>query len=1289
LYVTPEIKRFRGLHLQRNSFEVPDGALEEAENCVLYSDQIIEKCRGYYKFFDNNTPPATVKGLCNFQETLVSSNTDGLYYYQEQGEEPNKTGVSTPIPNDPAVIYDVSGVESRFAQANGNLYTTTDNGVVKLSNINSVVLQSGVPQGLDITAYYKVGSASSLLQPESSPNPDVSTNPLTDFNTFQVSYRVVFGYKDLNSNLLLSAPSSPVTINNPVVSAAVANPAGTIARITSTAHGLVVGMNIYVFYGRTTEPGGTGCVYFNSITREYPVIAVTANTFDIDLGVPYPSDPGPPVAPMAFLNYCYAASPEVEFSIPTECDENILQPTFSVNWIYKVYRTLPQVSGQFLGEFISVGEGVIPIPQPSPRILFYTDDKLTTGGEYLYTNSNSGEGELQANYRPPLPQDLDFFQGSMFYANYQTRRLLNFSVVSGPNMTIGVPNNVYSFYDIDVDDQRRRFLAVTGIGNHTTLATCSDDGAGNLLITSPAHGFVSYGLISVYISDAYGNGDVITSETYYVTYVSADTFLLSATIADKVAGVPVYIPYKTESSLYVQAIQFPRGNFTLCNWSRDAGGDVTVTLSDNNLFDGMWVYISNSTGAIPIVAGLYQVIVAPGFPNEFYFNDGLGADTGTCTVSDEPYCFAAKGADALGRTQTAQNLVKALNRDPDDFVYAQYLSLTDDLGDMLIQTKGFDDIIRIYASDARIADGIYPQIPFVSVSNVAASEAALLVTVVSPLHNLRDHQNVFVYGATQIGGAATTGVDGLWSITVVDVNTFTFTIPAPPGGGTLQQLSYSYTRDTDYIESINDDAPNGLLISKNGEPEAVPLVNFVYVGDKSPIRRIHALSNALIILKDDGVYRLTGDNVANFSINLLDSTVRIIATDSSAVLNNQVLLLSNQGVAMTTETSVEIISRPIDDVIQSILTKPEVQSVTHAFSNEVDRLYLISTTTPDYVQQIPDKPSVMYVYNTMTDSWTSWEWLFTHGTIGPSNKVYLLDSETGNIKKERKNNKRTDYMGQNYNLQVLSIDDSSVYATCKIVDIVPESGDCIVKQSVVNIIDEVIQIDATTYVLVFFDPSNLVGGQTEVGYSRTTNVVDVLAPDHGLQPGDFIYVYYATGGNPPALSSYQVTFADANSFTFTSVGLDDSGLLSYSEYVTAYEGYTLRAKFSPFHAGMVGRSKQFCQFQCHFRSPDCTAAMVTFSGDTYPTSLPVYWERILTTPGWGLFPWGLVPWGQPIDDNLPVGTQPASILRTYVPATSARGTFIQPTIENKVAGDRVSIQSLSYDVRAYGSRPSK
>jgi len=1279
MYVTPEIKKFRGLHLQRNSFEVPDGALEEAENCVIYSEDIIQKCRGYYQFFDNNVPtPRVVEGLFNFQETLISSNTDGMFYYTEIGDYPSETGDIHPVAQDPAVDYTVLNVDARFSKANGNLYTTTDNGIVKLSNVNSVLIQAGCPQGLDLAVYYRVGFTSSLLQPR-----DIVSSPVdaTNPNTYvsqQISYRVLFGYKDLNSNVILGAPSSPVTINNPVLSVTWTGAGNTIT-VTSNSHGLTSGMSIYVFYGRQNATAGP---YYRTMTGTWVVTSITTNTFTFDLAGAVPAAAG-------FLNYCYAAPPTVEFTLPTECDENIAVPNNSINWFYRVYRTNPQPSGIFLDDFVVVGEGIVPIPQPNPRILFFTDQNVATGGIFLYTNSNSGEGEQNSNDRPPLATDLAWFQGYMFYANYKTRRLLNLSVVNPLKISTGALRGCYSYFDLYDDSRRRRFLAVTGIGNHTTLATTPGASAADLVINSPAHGFVNYGLISVYISEAYGPGDVLLDGVYYVTYVDADNFKISTSIANKI--IPTFVKKKTETSLYFQAIQFPRGNFTRCNWTRTSNV-VTVTLNDNNLYDDMWVYISASTGAPAITTGLYQVSVAPGFPNLFTFNQTGANSSGTCTVNDEPYCFASRDVDALSIARTSQDMVKAFNRDPDDYVYAKYLTLTEDLGDMLLQTKSFDDVVRLYASDALIAQGVYPQIPFQTVLNATASNVGTLVTVVRASHGLKDHQNIYFFNATKTGGPVTTNVDGMYSINYIDANTFTFTTSAPAAGGTLNLLSYSYTDDTDYIESVNDDSPNGLLISKEGEPEAVPLTNFELVGNKSDIRRIHALSNSLIILKDDGVYRLTGDNTSNFSTNLLDSTIRIIAYDSSTVLNNQVFLLSNQGVAMTTETSVEIISRQIDDVIQSLLTRSDIDLVTHGFSNEVDRLYLLSTVTPS-TPIVPGPgiaiPDVLYAYNTMTDSWTTWEWVFKHGTIGPQEKVFIIDSVTGDIKKERKNNKKTDYCGQNHNIDIVTLDETKVYATVKSFLYAPKSGDVVFRNSVLNVISESIQIDATTFVLVFFDPSNLDGGQEDDSWTRNFGVVDVLAPAHGLSTGDTIYVSSATGINPPAVGRYLITVTGTNSFTFLSALPDDSGTLSYYQDLQIFEGYKLTAKFSPFHAGMVGRSKQFCQFQCHFRSPDCTEATLTFAGDTYPTSKAIYWKLILDVPGWGLFPWGLVPWGQPINDDLPVGTQSASILRTYVPATAARGTFIQPIIENQVAGDRVSIQSLSYDVRAYGSRTSK
>jgi hypothetical protein len=1283
MYTNTEIKIFKGLHLQRNSFEVPDGALEEAENCVLYSDYVIEKCRGYYDYYDN-ADDDLVMGLYDFQGTLISSNDAGMFFYESQGTDPSETGDRTAIPNDPAVEYQVVSSKSRFAQANGNMYTTTDNGVVKLQNIDSAVLLSGCPQGLDLAVYYKVGTVSDILRPTYAPADSTTPPDPNDYTTFQVSYRVLFGYKDLNSNLILSAPSSPVTINNPVVSASITH-VGTTITVTSAAHGLSVGMEIFVFYSRNAQNAGP---FHVQLDGPYAITSTTANTFTYEVAVPVPLG-------MAWINYAYEAKPELEFSLPTQCLVNP-DPLFTVKWFYQVYRTSIQPTGTNLFDYSVIVEDFVPDPQPDPRLLFVVDENIATGGAFLYTNPNIS-GELQANYRAPKPTDIALFQGSLFFSNYQTRRNLKASVVDPAAFTIGVANNVYSFFDFYVDDARNRFIATSGVGNHTTLGTCSASGT-DLLITSPGHGFVNYGLISVYISDAYGPGNVVQNGVYYVTYISADTFKISASIADKVT--PTFVQRQTETSLYFQAIQFPNGQHLLCPWTR-TGGVVTISLPGNNLYDGMWVYASSSTsgGGNPIVPNLYTVAL-DGTATEFTIEDILPDDSGTVTISDEPFCFAAPSSGALGIVQSSQNIVKANNRNNQSPLYSQYLSLTTDLGDFLLQTKEFDDQIRIYASDSQIAVSIYPQIPIRTVRRTTASNVGTTVTVVSNNHGLFTNQNIYIFNASQgpTAGTKTNNVDGLWNITVIDVNTFTFVVSSAPTGGTLQLVDYSFTNNNDYIQSISDDAPNGIYLSKTAEPEAVPVVNFILVGDKSPIRRIHALSNSLIILKDDGVFRVTGDNVNNFSVNLLDSSVRIVAYESSAILNNQVIFLSNQGVAMTTDTSVQIVSRQIDDVIQSILTRGELDFVTSAFSNEVDRLYLLTTTTPNYV--IPDfpnppLPSALYVYNTMTESWTTWEWLFSYGTVGPNQTVYIVDALTGNIQRERRLNKKTDYMGQNYPIAIVSVDESRLFATVKIpfevgqVSYTPKSGDAILKYGIINLINDVTQIDTTTFVLSLYDPGNLVGGEELVGWSRTSNTVSVFAPNHGLQENDNIFVYFANGIDPPTFDTYRIFLIDSNQFYFDSTGSNSLGNLSYYEVLDIYSSYKLTAKFSPFHGGMVGRSKQFCQFKAQFRSADCTAATLTFAGDTYPTSEPVYWQRVLEVLGWGLFPWGLVPWGQPTDDDLPVGTQPASILRTYVPATAARGTFIQPSISNEVAGDRVSIQSLSYDVRAYGSRPSK
>ena len=51
-YDQAEIKTFPGLFLQPNSLTVPDGAMERALNIVINDDNVIAKCRGFYRYYD-------------------------------------------------------------------------------------------------------------------------------------------------------------------------------------------------------------------------------------------------------------------------------------------------------------------------------------------------------------------------------------------------------------------------------------------------------------------------------------------------------------------------------------------------------------------------------------------------------------------------------------------------------------------------------------------------------------------------------------------------------------------------------------------------------------------------------------------------------------------------------------------------------------------------------------------------------------------------------------------------------------------------------------------------------------------------------------------------------------------------------------------------------------------------------------------------------------------------------------------------------------------------------------
>lgn len=192
---------------------------------------------------------------------------------------------------------------------------------------------------------------------------------------------------------------------------------------------------------------------------------------------------------------------------------------------------------------------------------------------------------------------------------------------------------------------------------------------------------------------------------------------------------------------------------------------------------------------------------------------------------------------------------------------------------------------------------------------------------------------------------------------------------------------------------------NRLHFSKTGIPEAVPLLNYIDIGSANySIRRIMTVGNSLFVFKDDGLFRVTGYDTASLQVEPFDPTVRLVAPNSLAKLANAIYAWTNQGVVAINESGVSVISRPVDAALQ-----PAALVAANAFAAgvgyESERLYLLGLA------------DTVYVYNMLSQSWTTWE--FTNVRAGlvddQTDKLLLSQSNSTALREERKTRTSADF----------------------------------------------------------------------------------------------------------------------------------------------------------------------------------------------------------------------------------------------------------------------------------------
>ncbi|MBA3754992.1 MAG: hypothetical protein H0X02_01615 [Nitrosomonas sp.] len=207
--------------------------------------------------------------------------------------------------------------------------------------------------------------------------------------------------------------------------------------------------------------------------------------------------------------------------------------------------------------------------------------------------------------------------------------------------------------------------------------------------------------------------------------------------------------------------------------------------------------------------------------------------------------------------------------------------------------------------------------------------------------------------------------------------------------------------------SSNSVQKNALYYSKFQEFEHVPTLNYVLVGPANKeILRIAPLRESLIIIKEDGVYRLTGEATQNFSVTPLDLTVICKAPESVKVVSNQVMMFSNQGVFAISETGVQVVSREIENLLAPLIAKSTIASFTSAVSYESDRHYLLSTIT----DQSDSAANQTLVYNIFTRTWVRWTYAIKSGVVDPlTDKMYFSKDSSLKLFVERKTFTTDDY----------------------------------------------------------------------------------------------------------------------------------------------------------------------------------------------------------------------------------------------------------------------------------------
>jgi hypothetical protein len=506
------------------------------------------------------------------------------------------------------------------------------------------------------------------------------------------------------------------------------------------------------------------------------------------------------------------------------------------------------------------------------------------------------------------------------------------------------------------------------------------------------------------------------------------------------------------------------------------------------------------------------------------------------------------------------------------------------------------------------------------------------------------------------------------------------------------------------VISNNEVNPNRIYYSKFQQPESVPLLNYLDVGPKDKaIIRILALRDNLFILKEDGVYRLSGLTTP-FTVYPFDFSVTITAPDSAVVLNNLIYVYSSQGIGRISDTGVEVISRPIEDEIIKFLIPnyTNFETATFGVAYESDRSYYLFTvtdTTDTYATQC-------FRYNTFTNTWTKADLAKRCGGVNPSDdKLYLGPTDTNYIEQERKIFDRTDFSDREIALTLGSASVDGTTITLSSLNNISE-GDVVVQTQYLTMrqINQLLtKLDRDSLLTFSEYYEDFVVSPGDNLSAAMDAIITAISTDAGrvavvgsTAAGD----YTALTPTPSDFAGQQTTFnslitllnADLGvgyqnyqsssstvsyEFVILATDSDVNSITSAYEYpliegpITIYNHIEVELQWSPQYLQDVSMTKQVSEGTLIFEDSSFSSATLTYatdlSGDVE--------DQVINGFGNGIF--GNYPYGEALYGGNGSGVP----FRTYIPREKQRCRYINVGFKHAVARESFALYgcSLTYN----------